>query len=300
MVPEAGWKWNRCKAPSSRWNWNTPRISLGFFSGLLIGGLGAHFAFCSKSAPRPPHCCSPPYSALPAVRPWEYFNELAGGATRAYLYFSDEGVDLGQRVKELAGYYHRVIEPAGEVPIIFYGPISEVEEEARRIDWLGQDAKRDESRFASAAFSGTVIVDARFLGKKPFWDIAALRGAAPTARFGNLMIFRGTCACGPIVAGSLCQEALTKIFAGRPDWSAAARLLRQSVALDPSAFFVHIELGNVYLKQGARKNALRAYSDALHYAPGEAVLRQPLQAQIQRISSQPASQIEPLRDPFLE
>ncbi|MGH9664768.1 MAG: tetratricopeptide repeat protein, partial [Bryobacteraceae bacterium] len=230
----------------------------------------------------------------------EYFNEFVGGAGRAYLYFSDEGVDLGQRVKELAAYYHRAIEPSGEVPFIFYGPISEVEEKARGIDWLGRDLHRDQSRLESATFSGTVIVDARFLGQFPFWDNAALRSATPAARFGNLMVFRGACACGPILAGSLYQESLSEIFAEKPDWAAAQRLLQASVALDPSAFFVHIELANVYLMQGQRDRALKAYSDALRYAPADAALRQPIQAQIQRISSAPPDRIGPLRDPFLE
>ena len=80
-------------------------------------------------------------SALPVMRPWEYFNEVIGGPKNGYLYFSDEGVDLGQRAKELAEYYHRVLEPSGEVPIIFYGPIGDVEEEARGLDWLGRDEK---------------------------------------------------------------------------------------------------------------------------------------------------------------
>jgi hypothetical protein len=119
---------------------------------------------------------------VPVTRPWEYFNEIIGGPSRAYLYFSDEGVDLGQRVKELASYYHRV-EPSGEVPFIFYGPISEVEEKARRIDWLGPDPKRDQSKLESPTFSGTVILDARFLGKHPYWDLTALRNAAAAVRY---------------------------------------------------------------------------------------------------------------------
>jgi tetratricopeptide (TPR) repeat protein len=271
----------------------------------ILGGAGMRFAFSSKSiawkAGAAASLAIAAASALPVTRPWEYFNEISGGASRAYLYFSDEGVDLGQRVKELADYYHRVIEPSGEVPFIFYGPISEAEEKARRIDWLCQDPKRDQSKLEFPTFSGTVIVDARFLGRKPFWDIAALRSAAPAARFGNLMIFRGTCACGPLLASSLYQESLSEIFANKPDWTTAERLLRQSVALDLTAFFVNIELGNVYLRQGGRRDdALRAYSDALNYAPSNPELCQPIRAQIQRISSGPPDRIGPLRDPFLE
>jgi hypothetical protein len=270
----------------------------------ILGGVGIEFAFSSKSiawkATVGASLAIAAASALPVTRPWEYFNEIVGGPSRAYLYFGDEGVDLGQRVKELAGYYHRVIEPSGEVPFIFYGTISEVEEKARRIEWLGLDPKRDQSKLESPAFSGTVIIDARFLGRHPFWDIAGLRSAAPTVRFGNLMIFHGTCACGPMLAASLYQESLSEIFADKPDWLAAERLLRQSVALDSAAFFVHIELGNVYLKLGRRDDARRAYSNAIRYAPSNPELRQPIQAQIQRVSSEPPDRIGPLRDPFLE
>jgi tetratricopeptide (TPR) repeat protein len=114
------------------------------------------------------------------------------------------------------------------------------------------------------------------------------------------MVFRGTRACGPILAGSLYNESLSEIFAEKPDWAAARRLLEESMALDPSAFFVHIELANVYLTQGQRDRALQSYSDALKYAPADPQLRQPIQAQIQRVSLGPAGHIVPLRDSFLE
>src|SRR5579863_1873128 len=269
----------------------------------IIGGAGLQFTFSSNFAAWKiaggVAVAIAAISALPVMRPWEYFNEIIG-TSRAYLYFSDEGVDLGQCVKELAAYYHQTVEPTGEIPFIFYGPISEVEERARGIDWLGREPARDPPRLESATFSGTVIVDARFLGEHPFWDNAGLRSATPAARFGNLMIFRGTCACGHILAGSLYQESLSEIFAEKPDWTGAQRLLEESVALDPSAFFVHIELANVYLAQGQRDRALQSYSDALKYAPTDPQFRQPIQSQIQRVSSKSTDRIDPLRDPFLE
>jgi Tetratricopeptide repeat len=270
----------------------------------IIGGVGLESAFSSNSTVWKVAAGSAlviaAISALPVMRPWEYFNELVGGPRRAYLYFGDEGVDLGQRVKQISAYYHQTVEPSGEVPFISYGPISEVEEKMRGIDWLGRVPERDQSRLESATFSGTVIVDGRFLGKFPFWDNAALRSASPATRFGNLLVFRGICGCGPILAASLYQESLSIVFAEKPDWTAAQRLLEESVALDPSAFFVHIELGNVYLMQGQRDRALHSYSDALKYAPSNPQFRGPIQAQIQRVFSSPAGHIDPLRDPFLE
>jgi hypothetical protein len=132
--------------------------------------------------------------------PREYFNEIIGGTKNGHLYFSDEGVDIWQRGKEIAEYYHHVLEPSGEVPIVSYEPIGEPEKKALGLDWLGRDPKRDETRLSSPIFSGTVLINARFLGTWPFWDSSSLRDTAPSARFGNLLVFRGTCACGAILA----------------------------------------------------------------------------------------------------
>jgi hypothetical protein len=71
-------------------------------------------------------------SAVPVLRPWEYHNALAGGTSRAYLHFSDEGIDLGLRNKELASYYHRVLEPKGELPYYIDYLTSPEELRARR------------------------------------------------------------------------------------------------------------------------------------------------------------------------
>jgi hypothetical protein len=76
--------------------------------------------------------------------------------------------------------------------------------------------------------------------------------------------------------------------------------LRQSLALDPSAFFAHIELGNLLLRRGARENAAHAYSEALQHAPNDAVLRHSIEEQIKRVSFEPLDRVPELRNPFLE
>ena len=70
--------------------------------------------------------------------------------------------------------------------------------------------------------------------------------------------------------------------------------------LDPTAYFVHIQLGNLYLKRGFREQCVQAYSDALKYGPQEPEIRSALQNQIQRASHEPLAGISPLRDPFME
>ncbi len=46
-------------------------------------------------------------------RIWEYHNELAGGSENAWRYFSNEGLDLGQRFGEFSKYHREVIKPSG-------------------------------------------------------------------------------------------------------------------------------------------------------------------------------------------
>jgi hypothetical protein len=198
-------------------------------------------------------------------------------------------------------YYHRVLEPAGEVPLYAYrNGANDSELEVRHVDWLGRDPKLDEIRLRTPVFSGTVMIKSSFLAKQPFWDSASLRDTVPSTRFGNLLIFRGTCACGSLLAPGFYFDAESKIHTEKPDFREAEQLLKQSIALDPSAFFTHIELGNLLLKRGAREDASRAYSEALLHAPNDAVLRHSLEEQIKRVSSEPLDRIPELRNPFLE
>ena len=245
--------------------------------------------------------CAAALSAVPVRRPWEYFNEIIGGSSQAYRYFNDEGVDLLERGTEAARYYHTVLEPAGELPLFAYTLGPEVARyTALKVDWLGRDFQRDESRIESADFTGTVMINARLLAKIPFWDSAELRGRVPDARFGNLLIFRGPCDCESLRAQILYSEALVRIFSETPDLVGAERLLRQSIRLDPSPFFVYIDLGNMLLKRGARDDAVRTYSEALKRVPGNPEISRTIEEQIARVRSESLDRIPELRDPFLE
>ncbi len=240
-------------------------------------------------------------SALPVMRPWEYYNEAVGGAANAYRYFDDEGVDLSERTKEMARYYREVLQPTGEIPYIDYFA-TYVTMRGRGLNCVGPscDSKRDETKLISPVVSGTIIEDAKFMSRRLWWDAPALRAATPVARFGNALVFKGTFALPGKQAGALYFAGLSKIFAEKPDLEEAERLLKQSAALDPDAFFVNIELGNIYLRRGSREEALRAYKAALQHAPSDKGLRQSIQEQIKRVSVEALDQIHELRDPDIE
>ncbi|MDQ3686707.1 MAG: phospholipid carrier-dependent glycosyltransferase [Acidobacteriota bacterium] len=233
-------------------------------------------------------------SAIPVLRPWEYYNETVGGATNAYRYFGDEGIDAELRVKELLKYYNENLKPAGEIPFLLY-PVHKAEKERRGLDWVGKNLERDAERMNSETISGTIILGGRRLRGRP-----AFRDAIPIARFGNLFIFRGTFKFPEARMTSLTQRARNKIYTAEPDIEGAIKLLTEAVSLNPKKFSNAVELGNQHLKVGNREEALRAYRIAKDNAPASGGISGLLARQIERVAIEPLEQISPLRNPEIE
>jgi hypothetical protein len=238
-------------------------------------------------------------SALPQMRPWEYFNEFVGGAANAYKFFSDEGVNLGQRSKELAEYCKRELKPNGPRPVCLYW-IWDEEKVARGIDCLGSDEKRDAALIELPERSGTIFAGPSDFIAARYWDSSALREAKPAKRLGNLFIFRGTLNLPGQAASEFYWRGINRIYGENPDDAEAEKAFRRSVDLDPTAYFVHIQLGNLYLKSRSREKCVRAYSEALKYAPEDPEIRSALQNQVQRVSREDLAGVSPLRDPHME
>jgi len=233
-------------------------------------------------------------SAVPVMRPWEYYNEIVGGPSNAYWYFADEGIDAELRVKELVKYYNENLRPTGELPYLMY-PVHQPEKERRDLDWVGKDLARDEERLSSEIVSGTFFMGARRLAR-----LAAFKNEVPIARFGNLFVFRGTFKFPEIRNASLTQRARRKIYTAKPDIEGAIKLLIQLVEVNPKAFANAVELGNQYLKIGKREEAINAYGIAKENAPARHAMVELLTGQIERLATEPLEQITPLRNPQIE
>jgi hypothetical protein len=238
-------------------------------------------------------------SSLPQMRPWEYFNEFVGGTTNAYKSFSDEGVNLGQRSKELAGYYSRELKPQGLHPVCLYWVWDE-EKAARGIDCFGSDEKHDAALVELPERSGTIFAGPSDFVRSSYWDAAALREAKPAKRFGNLFILQGTFHLPGEAASDFYWRGINKIYGEKPDDVEAEKAFRRSVELDPTAYFVQIELGNIYLKRQSRDESVRSYTEALRYAPEDLEIRAALRNQIQLVSRESLARVTPLRDPHME
>ena len=155
-------------------------------------------------------------STLPQMRPWEYFNEFVGGTANAYKSFSDEGVNLGQRSKELAEYYKRELKPNGPRPVCLYWVWDE-EKFARGIDCFGSDEKRDAALIELPERSGTIFAGPSDFIRSSYWDSAALREAKPVERLGNLFIFRAPFICLERRPLSFTGVGFDKIYGAKPD-----------------------------------------------------------------------------------
>jgi tetratricopeptide (TPR) repeat protein len=160
--------------------------------------------------------------------------------------------------------------------------------------------ERDLGTICQPKRSGTIFISPHFMIPGTFWGKPALCEAQPAARMGNVFVYRGTFDLPGMAAGGLYGHGMEKLYADKPDLKAAEEAFRKSAEMDPTAFFVHIELGNLLLKRGEREGAWGAYANALKYAPDDPAIRQPIEQQMEQMRSQPAGEIRALRDPFME
>ena len=127
-----------------------------------------------------------------------------------------------------------------------------------------------------------------------------MREAKPAERLGNLFIFYGTLNLPGQAASEFYWDGINRIYGGTPNEAEAEEAFRRSAELDPTAYFVHIQLGNLYLKSRSREKCVHAYSEALKYAPEDPKIRTALQNQIQRVLRENLAEVNPLRDPHME
>jgi tetratricopeptide (TPR) repeat protein len=240
-------------------------------------------------------------SAIPALRPWEYYNELAGGAANSYRHFSDEGIDLGLRTKELAAYYHQRLEPKGELPVLERYLASQEEEKARGIHSLNEKWRSDELPDDSNKLNGTIIIDAILVNPSPFAGMEPLLNVEPSERFGSLLIFRGSFDLPDIRAFRLFFRGLNTLYSPTGGPAKASLLFQQAVDANPKLYPAWIELGNLHAQRGDRDAALRDFENALRYGSAVPSLRKSLSDQIQLLHSTPnPATLHPVRNPFME
>ncbi|HTV22720.1 MAG TPA: tetratricopeptide repeat protein [Polyangiaceae bacterium] len=233
-------------------------------------------------------------SALPVVRPWEYYNELVGGPDQGWRAFTDDGLDNNQRRRELAQYYDAHVRGTGKHAYDYYG-ISHEEAQARGIDFHSLEEDTDDSD----VLSGTVFVNAREITPRRTYDLSVFRETPPTARFGNLLVFEGDYHVPWLRAARRWTGIWEALSHHAHDPARAERLLREVMDIYPQDYHAAFALGNLRLERNDYPAAVVAYRSARENAPPGALVAA-LDEQIATLQAPGASGVRPLRDPWLE
>lgn len=238
-------------------------------------------------------------------RLWEYHNELAGGSANAYRYFGNEGLDLGQRFHEVRAFHDRVIAPSGEPMYNNY--------------WMGEEQVRAAKlRFrkpvesladtnVAGHYRGWFIYPMTDTLAWPQWDWdpkVVFKDMKLVARFGFVSIWHGELNRPQTRAGALFSRVSDYIYKENGnDWKLVSARLEEVVAKLPAKVDAGVELGNAYLRQGKRDEAIVAYRRLLTQdkIPVEPSIAAQLKAQIAAIEAAPeGAVVAPMRNPWLE
>ncbi len=239
------------------------------------------------------------FPALAVERPWEYHNILVGGTGQAYRYFRNDGIDLGQRDKEIADYCHRILEPTGEVPFLIYyrSFIKPDLIEYRHLKVRALDDPESDD-LPPTTISGTLLTLASAAAPAIWSDYKALRDAQPVDRIGNILVYRGTFYLPNARADALFDRADKLLGDPKPRFTEIEDLLREGLVLRPNDYSAWMLLGNLHLLRGERELAVAAYQKARDAVPPSPV-RQLLEDQIRLVSTQ-TNFVTPMRDPSIE
>jgi hypothetical protein len=250
-----------------------------------------------------------PYVAVVAMTlrepsAWEYHNELVGGTDKAYRYFDNEGLGLGQRYPQLRDYYRRVIAPSGLPLYSRFAP-----EEILRADAIRfrlQVETLDDTN-TEGKLTGWFVMNMKSLLPVPQadWDPKRdLRGRTLVARFGPIGVWKGTQNDPRGRADALGGRVLDYIYKENgKDWAKVALRLEEVLKELPMAVPASFELGNAYVRLGKRADAIRAYDSMFvqKQMPIDALVAKQVHAQIDALKAgTPMDKLPPLRSPWLE
>ncbi len=238
-------------------------------------------------------------------RVWEYHNELVGGTGNAYRYFTNEGMDLGQRFDEVRAFHDRVIAPSGEMMYSEYW-LGEQQVRAAKMRYRRRVESLQDTNVAGH-YSGFFVGSMTDTLPWPQWDWdpkVVFKDMRMVARFGHVAIWHGEVTRPRTRASSLYAKVADYIYKeGGNDWALVAARLEEVVVQSPSKVDAGVELGNAYLRLGRREQAMAAYQRLLDQdkIPVEPLIASLLKAHIANVRSAPnPKKVTPFRNPWLE
>lgn len=232
-------------------------------------------------------------SAVLAPRPWEYYNEIFGGSEGAYRLFCDEGLDIGQRTKELARYTKERLEPRGIVPYVQYH-LTPHEAQRRHLKIRSGRPEEADDGNDDPRMTGVFLINAKAVGRNP--GLRSLWEAEPSDRIGNVLIYDGTYHLPALRASPLRRRVDRLVRADPPDYIGAEPYLLRLIRLVPGMPDPHIHLGNVAVHRGSAPDAMKFYTLGAAKTQ-DPVMRATLQKQIELLRRGGIRSLHPVRVP---
>jgi tetratricopeptide (TPR) repeat protein len=228
-------------------------------------------------------------TVLPQRRIWEYHNALAGGTANAWLGFQNESVDLGQRSDEMIAYYRAHIAPEQ----LRYGYWTE-EEQLTGAGVTIRHPKPEE--VADGYIRGWQVRRAPGLPEKNWEHIEVLRGATPTARFGNMFIYHQSFYMPVVAAQIISGEGRRQLFMPGGDKALAEKYFRIAIKMAPDDTpSAAVLLANICLNRHQNAEALGFYKQGLKAEKNSAQNRAMIAHQVELLEQHPNDAIPELR-----
>ena len=238
-------------------------------------------------------------------RLWEYHNELAGGSEGAYRYFSNEGVDLGQRFGEIRSFFNATIAPTG-LPLYSDYWFSEKQARADRVNYHRRVESLDDSN-VDGIYEGYFVYQMRDLIPRPEWDwdpTVVFKDMTMVARFGNAAIWRGRQVRPKTRAGSMYWQVIEYIYKNQgEDWSKVALRTAEILVISPQHLGAAIERANALVRLHDPASAAVTYRDLLaqQKMPLDDLTKASIENELKLLDAATAtSEIPLLRNPWME
>jgi hypothetical protein len=235
-------------------------------------------------------------------RLWEYWTEPAGGAERGFANFSDEGVDLGQRLPEIGAALKPYI--ARDIPI-YNSYISQPEWAKAEQVPLRRFASGLDDTNVGGHYGGVFVMGMGATIPEPEYDYdpkQMLRNLRLVQRIGTAGIWVGRMDDARLHARGMFRHILDEVYKNpHPDWRKVAARCDEMLKLMPFATGCAVESGNAWARLGEVSRARAAWSGGVKYLPPN----DPVARQLDGLVASTAggtlpADWKPARDPWIE
>ena len=235
-------------------------------------------------------------------RLWEYWSEPAGGAKHGYIGFSDEGIDLGQRLPEIAAAVRPYLDRG--IPVYNTYVYQPEWAEAMHVPLRRYADSLDDTN-VGGHFGGVFVMGMGATIPEPEYDYdpeKLLKDMRLVRRIGTVGIWVGRMDDARLRARGMFKYIAEEVYQKpKPDWAKVAARCDEMLALMPFMAGCAVESGNAWARLGDVPKARAAWAKGVKYLPPDDPVKKQLDALMAATDAGtlPAGW-KPARNPWIE